>query len=51
MQGVENRHYNTCMKNLPPVQNPTLRLMMPVLLVIANILCFACLVLAVLRLL
>lgn len=51
MQGVENRRYNTHMKGLPPIQNPTLRLMMPVLLVIANILCFACLVLAVLRLL
>lgn len=39
------------MNHLPPVRNPTLRLFLPVLLTIANILCFACLVLFFLRLL
>lgn len=39
------------MKSFPPIQNPAFRLFLPVLLVIANILCFACLVLFVLRLL
>jgi len=39
------------MKNLPSIQDPRLRLFAPFLLVIANILCFAWLVLVFLRLL